>query len=148
MISTKEIEEFKTKGYVVIRDFINQDEIKELSNSFQQSKKSKTDEEIYNVIDDEKIWKLLCNTKLNQIFNFLIGPNVKIYDDCTVIYLINTLGTEIIHAEESIGPDWIEDPRYMSLVLQFIFLIVYSNSALNVIPGSHFKNYKTHFLIY
>ena len=69
MISTKEIEEFKTKGYVVIRDFINQDEIKELSNSFQQSKKSKTDEEIYNVIDDEKIWKLLCNTKLKLLYS-------------------------------------------------------------------------------
>ena len=53
MLSTKEIEEFKSKGYVVIRNFINQDEIKELSSSFQKSKKSKEDEEAYNVIDDE-----------------------------------------------------------------------------------------------
>ena len=43
MLSTKEIEEFKSKGYVVIRNFINQDEIKELSSSFQKSKKLKED---------------------------------------------------------------------------------------------------------
>ena len=69
MISTKEIEEFKTKGYVVIRDFINQDEIKELSNSFQKVKNQKRMKK-YNVIDDEKIWKLLCNTKLIKYLIF------------------------------------------------------------------------------
>ena len=147
MLSTKEIEEFKSKGYVVIRNFINQDEIKELSSSFQKSKKSKEDEEAYNVIDDEKIWKLLCNTKLNQIFNFLIGPNVKYLHDVDLLHsdisYKYTWHRDNPCRRTGIGPDWIEDPRYNVVSAAVYFSdSKESNSALNVIPGSHFKNYK------
>ena len=57
MLSEKQINNFKKNGYIVIPNFLDQEEIGELSTSLEESKNTLQKKLNYNVLDDEKVYR-------------------------------------------------------------------------------------------
>ena len=148
ILNQEQIDNFKKDGHIVIKNFMRHDEINKLLKSFEESKKAHQEKKVYNVIDDERIWEFLCNKKLKEVLTAIIGPEVYYLHDVSLLYgEINQKTTW--HRDNpcrrtGIGPDWKEEPRYnvVSAALYFSDSDT-ANAGLNMIPGSHFKKYKS-----
>ena len=57
MLSEKQINNFKKNSYIVIPNFLDQEEIGELSTSLEESKNTLQKKLNYNVLDDEKVYR-------------------------------------------------------------------------------------------
>ena len=148
MLSEKQINNFKRNGYIVIPNFLDQEEIGELSTSLEESKNTQQKKTNYNVLDDEKVWDFLCNKNLKKILSLIIGPEVYYLHDVSLLY--GEIDSKYTWHRDNpcrrtgIGPDWTEKANYNVVSAAVYFSDSNeSNSGLNLIPKSHFNEYKS-----
>ena len=151
MLSEKQINNFKRNGYIVIPNFLDQEEIGELSTSLEESKNTQQKKTNYNVLDDEKVWDFLCNKNLKKILSLIIGPEVYYLHDVSLLY--GEIDSKYTWHRDNpcrrtgIGPDWSDKEEY-NVVSTAVYLCdsKKTQSSLSVIPKSHLLNKHLHSL--
>ena len=148
MLSEAQIKNFKKDGYIVVPKFLNSDETQKLLNSIKIQREKRSKNDIHISIDDENVLNFLCNERLKEILNLLIGPKVYFLHD------INLLDGPITNNSSwhrdnpcrrtGVGPDWDNKEEY-NVVSAAVYLCDSNEtqSSLSIIKKSHLLNYSS-----
>lgn len=151
MLSDLQVSNFKKNGYIVIPQFLNSKQTKDLQISLELQKNKKSKNDIYVPIDDDNVLDFLCNEKLKKILNLLIGPKVYFLHDVNLLDGPVSNNNYTWHRDNpcrrtGIGQDWDTKEEYN--VVSAAAYLCDSNetqSSLSVIPKSHLINYSSKF---
>ena len=146
MINEEKINNFKKDGFIHIRNFFNQQEINTFLKGIEKKDFFIENENIDRTVDVEEVWDFICNKKMLELIRLLIGNKIYyLHDAGTLSNSTNTNNASTWHRDNpcrrtGIGPDWNSKEKYN--VVSVAVYLTDSDSILNVIKKSHFKNYK------
>ena len=155
LIFSKYKNQLLKKGYVVIRNFFNEEESEELKkiiynvhNKFtkEHSQPQSSPSDVAGMHKYREYWDLICNEKILDTLNGIIGEDVYyLYNSNT---RVNSISQQYNWHRDSacrlfgFGPDWDKDEIYKVVrVGIYLFDSKNINSGLNVIPNSHRTKY-------
>ena len=151
MLSDLQISNFKKNGYIVIPQFLNSKQTKDLQSSLELQRIKKSKNDINVSIDDEKVLDFLCNNNLKKVLNLLIGPKVYFLHDVNLLDGPVTNNNYTWHRDNpcrrtGIGQDWDNKEEY-NVVSAAVYLCDSNEtqSSLSVIPKSHLISYSSKF---
>ena len=147
IISEKEISQFKKNGYIHIKNFFNEQEVNTFLKAIEKKSFFIKNENIDRSVDIEEYWEFSCHKKMLELIRLLIGNKIyylhtpNMFSDS-----VNTKNSQTWHRDNpcrrtGFGPDWNTKEKYD--VVTSIAYLTESNSTLNVIEKSHFKNYRS-----
>ena len=147
IISEKKISQFKKDGYIHLKNFFNKQEIDTFLKALEKKsfiiKSEKTD----RTVDIEEFWDFICHKKMLESIRLLIGSKINYLH--TASMMSDSINLErnphTWHRDNPCrrtgdGPDWNTKEAYN--VVSSIVYLTDTDSTLNVIKKSHFKNYK------
>ena len=146
MISKTQLSKFKSDGYIHIKNFFDENEIKILSNAVDAKKALIESVGINKTVDIEEVWDFINHSEMLNVIRSLLGDKIFYLHDTGIISgSTNITQGYTWHRDNpcrktGVGPDWNVDKKY-NVVSSAVYLTD-SNSTLNVIKKSHFKNYK------
>jgi len=146
MIEDEKINNFKKDGYIHIKNFFNEQEISTFLKGIDKKNSFIENENIDRTVDIEELWDFICNKRMLELIKLLIGNKIYYLHDATYLSgSTNTNNTSTWHRDNpcrrtGIGPDWNIKEKYN--VVSTIVYLTDSDSILNIIKKSHFKNYK------
>lgn len=133
------------KGYCIVKNFLNDEQIKSFELSFNEKKKNK---ESYKEHNEKKFWEYLTNNRLLKTLKYLLGEKVYYMHDLSINETRIEDNFRSWHRDSpcratGIGPDWDKDfPYNVVSTITYLCSSEESNSHLNVIEGSHKLQYR------
>jgi len=146
MISKTKLSKFKSDGYIHIKNFFDENEIKIFSNAVNKKKALIESDGVDKTVDIEEVWDFINHNEMLNVIRSLLGDKIFYMHDTAIISgSTNITSAYTWHRDNpcrktGVGPDWNVDEKF-NVVSSAVYLTD-SNSTLNVIKKSHFKNYK------
>ena len=146
MISEKQLSKFEKDGYIHIKNFFDDNEIKIFSNAINTKKTLMENDRIDKTVDIEEVWDFINHTKMLNVIRSLLGDKIFYMHDASMVSGSTYISPSYTWHRDNpcrrtgVGPDWNIDEKY-NVVSSAVYLTD-SNSTLNVIEKSHFKKYK------
>lgn len=146
IINKEDISKFKKDGYIHVKNFFSDQEVNNFLKGIEKKSFFIKNENIDRSVDIEEHWDFICHKKMLEFIRSLIGS--KIY----YLHTANLLSDSIIEKSNitwhrdnpcrrtGFGPDWDTKEKYD--VVSSIVYLTETDSSLNVIKKSHFKNYQ------
>ena len=146
ILNVNQIKKFKKKGYILIKQLLNNNELEKYSSilSSKYISNNKKSYELYN----KSCWNYLINEKFIRILKDLLGEKIYYMHDLNFVeHQLDTKGGTW-HRDNpcrttAFGPDW--SSKFPYNVVTTITYMEDSNqtqAAINLIPKSHKASYK------
>ncbi len=133
------------KGYCIVKNFLNDDQIRNFDSSFSKKKDNK---ENYLEHNEEKFWEYLTDNRLLKTLKYLLGEKIYYMHDLSINETRIDDNFRSWHRDSpcratGIGPDWDKDfPYNVVSTITYLCSSNESNSHLSVIKGSHRQQYR------
>jgi len=145
-LNNTDINFFKKNGFLLIKNFLNLDEIKQYDNVFYDLQKNINNN--FRSLEHKNCWEYLRNNKLLQIVKDLLGEEIYHMHDLNFVEHNISLKGGSWHRDNpcrrtGVGPDWDEKfPYNVITTITYLCDSKSTESVLNVLPKSHKKKYK------
>lgn len=148
MLDKEQIFRFERDGYIHLKKFFNDEEIKKFSKAVEKKRLMTQQEKIDRSVDINELWEFINHQKMLNVIRCLLGDNIFYMHDAGILASSTNTTSTTWHRDNpcrrtGIGPDWNLNEKY-NVVSSAVYLTD-SNSTLNVIKKSHLKNYKYSF---
>tara|TARA_B100001057_G_scaffold340732_1_gene341538 strand:+ start:422 stop:1285 length:864 start_codon:yes stop_codon:yes gene_type:complete len=145
MLSEQQILNFEKDGYIHLKKFFNEAEVKNFSKAIEKKKLMIKEEEIDRSVDINELWEFINHEKMLKVIRNLLGDKIFYMHDAGILASSTNITSTTWHRDNpcrktGIGPDWNSNEKY-NVVSSAVYLTD-SNSTLNVIKKSHLKKYK------
>lgn len=146
-LDTSIIKKFQKKGFMLVKNLLNEDEIKKFNNIFDQKRNTKLLNSEFE-LSNKECWEFLIHNKLITQLKKLIGNEIY------YMYDLNFVEHQIKNQKygwhrdnpcrsTGVGPDWDNKKPYNVLTtITYMCNSKETKSVLNVLPGSHLNKFK------
>ena len=145
MLNREQISKFERDGYIHLKKFFSDSEVKNFSRAVEKKKLIIKEEKIDRSVDINELWDFINHTKMLEAIRSLLGDKIFYMHDAGILASSTNITSTTWHRDNpcrktGVGPDWNLNEKY-NVVSAAVYLTD-SNSTLNVIKKSHLKKYK------
>ena len=146
LISKNDLIKFNRDGYIHLKSFFDESEIKNFTNAINSKKVLKEKDGVDIVADIEGVWDFVNHAKVLKVIRSLLGDKIFYMHDAGIISgSTNKTSSYTWHRDNpcrrtGVGPDWNVDEKYN--VISAAYYHTDSNSTLNIIKKSHSIKFK------
>tara|TARA_E500000178_G_C17015719_1_gene752837 strand:- start:79 stop:915 length:837 start_codon:yes stop_codon:yes gene_type:complete len=146
-LSKTDKENFYSKGYIHIKNFLDNKAIEELKSSATKKSNIESQGKRYSIIEDLNVRSYLGNNSLINVIKVLLGSKSYFLHDASILDMKYPYNNVTWHRDNpcrktNVGPDWDGNLNY-NVVTTLLYLRSSNETStgLSLIPASHKKNF-------